>query len=41
MHEREDHWAAHSAQWHRLVVGGLDEVRVRADQVRPALAVAL
>jgi succinate dehydrogenase/fumarate reductase flavoprotein subunit len=39
-HEREDHPAADPAQWHRLVVGGLEEVRVRTDQVRPALAVA-
>jgi succinate dehydrogenase/fumarate reductase flavoprotein subunit len=40
MHKREDHPAADPAQWHRLVVGGLDEVRVRTDQVRPALVMA-
>ena len=38
MHKREDHPATDPAQQHRLVTGGLDELRVRAE---PLLALAV
>lgn len=35
MHKREDHPALDETRRHRLLVGGLDEIRVRADEVAP------